>query len=299
MQEQDLKLIFNAIKSGKCLAFLGAGACTAFRKPNGEDVPGLPTGKQLAQWLAQKCEYKNGTPDDLAKVAEHFLYTQNGDREPLEKAVKEKIQIRCLPRPIHTVISQLSQIEVIITSNYDTLLERELGDYGRRLTKHVHNPQNPRTGHYNGPRRRFLEKEIVLHKMHGSIDEPGSMVITESDYIRYLALLHDEDRGMPDFFRKTIIPESILVFLGYSLQDWNFRVIWEGMLSKQASVGTVKDAYALFKIPSSSPSSSLIHYWSKRNIEIIDCDLTDFSIKLAQHFKLDIPQLNIEKGVQQ
>jgi len=47
LEDQDLKLIFNAIESGRCLAFLGAGACTAFRRPNGEEEPGLPAGKQL------------------------------------------------------------------------------------------------------------------------------------------------------------------------------------------------------------------------------------------------------------
>jgi hypothetical protein len=61
LQEQDLKLIFNAIESGKCLAFLGAGACTAFRKSSGAEEPGLPTGGQLAQWLAEKCQYTNKT----------------------------------------------------------------------------------------------------------------------------------------------------------------------------------------------------------------------------------------------
>jgi len=84
LEEQDLKLIFNAIESGRCLAFLGAGACTAFRRPSGEEEPGLPAG---------------------------------------------------------TIF--------------------------------------------------FGEKDLVLHKMHGSIDEPNSLVITQSDYIRYLANLHD------------------------------------------------------------------------------------------------------------
>ncbi len=41
MEKEDLKLIINAIEGGKCLAFLGAGACTSFKK-NEEEVPGFP-----------------------------------------------------------------------------------------------------------------------------------------------------------------------------------------------------------------------------------------------------------------
>lgn len=148
MEEQDLKLIFNAIESGKCLAFLGAGVSTSFRKNAQEEVSGLPAGGELAQWLAAKCQYINGTTYDLARVAEHFVYQYSGDRGNLIEALREKIQISCLPRPIHTVLAQLQKIKVLITSNYDTLLENELSKYGRWLTKHVYNPQNSRTGHF-------------------------------------------------------------------------------------------------------------------------------------------------------
>ena len=290
MDEQDLKLIFNAIESGRCLAFLGAGACTAFRRPNGEDEPGLPAGKQLAQWLAEKCQYTNGSVYDLFKVAEYFLYAHAGDRELLEGALREKIQIHCPPRPIHTALAQLAPIKIIITSNYDTLLEQELFRCNRRLIKHVYNSQNPKTGLFEGPvaAHEFGEMDVVLHKMHGSIDEPGSLVITQSDYIRYLANLLDRDRGMPDYFRRWMIPRHTLLFLGYSLEDWNFQVIWDGVLASQVSA---RDAYAIMRHPSHFQKK----YWSRRHVEILDLDLTEFARRLAERFNLEIPQLGLTK----
>lgn len=291
LPDEDLTLIFNAIESGKCLAFLGAGACTSFQVDDSKEEPGLPTGGELAEWLAEKCEYSNGTVYDLLKVAEYYLYTKSGDREPLEKAIQEKIQIGCKPRPIHTVIAQLCQIKIVITSNYDAILENELNKYGRNLIKHVYNPQNPKTGHFQGPVF-FGDTDIILHKMHGSIDEPRSMVITQSDYIRYLAYLNDIDRGMPEYFRKMIIPQFTLLFLGYSLEDWNFQVIWEGVLSQQANLNLNKDAYALVK----NPSHMQTRYWAKRKVVVLDQDLTEFARKLAEHFNLEIPQLGIDKN---
>jgi hypothetical protein len=118
------------------------------------------------------------------------------------------------------------------------------------------------------------------------------MVITESDYIQYLAYLHDIDRGMPEYFRKTIIPQFTLLFLGYSLQDWNFKVLWEGVLASHAASNLRRDAYAIMR----QPSHQQAKYWTRRSIDILDMDLTDFAVKLAEHFKLDIPQLGITKG---
>ncbi|NUO81753.1 SIR2 family protein [candidate division KSB1 bacterium] len=293
MQEQDLKLIFNAIESGKCLAFLGAGACTAFRKNAHEEVPGLPTGGQLAELLAKKCQYTNGSVYDLARVAEYFVYTHSGNRNELEHELQEIINAGCPPRPIHTVLAQLRLIKIILTSNYDNLLEGELIRYGRNLKRDVYDLNNSRAGHFKGSFH-FGEKDIILHKMHGSIDQPDSLIITQSDYIRYLANLPDPDRGMPDYFRKFTIPQHTLLFLGYGLEDWNFRVIWEGVLAIHHASGAQIISYALSKQPADFQKT----FWVTRRVKILDGDITDFSIKLAEHFKLDIPQLNIEKGVQ-
>lgn len=223
-------------------------------------------------------------------MAEYFLYTHSGDREELEKAVRKEIQIACEPRPIHTVLAQLEPVRLIITSNYDTLMEQELNKYNRLLTRHVYNAANPRTGHFD--HSPFLEEnEVLLHKMHGTVEEPGSLVITQSDYIRYLANLHDVDRGMPEYFRKTMLPHFTLLFLGYSLEDWNFHVIWDGVLSGYASQHLRRNAYALVK----DPSHMQVKYWARRNVDVFDQDLTEFAVQLAEHFNLEIPLRGIFK----
>lgn len=294
MEENDLNLIIKAIESGRCLAFLGAGACTSFKDSLGKDIAGLPTGGQLAQILAGQCSYSNGHPDDLLKVAEYYVYTCSGARDDLEKAVRHEIQKPCLPRPIHTVLAQLEKIQIIITSNYDTLMEEELRRYGRELVTNAYSRSSSTAAHFN--HSPLLEEgEVVLHKMHGTVEDPGSIVITESDYIYYLANLYDKDRGMPEYFRKTWIPYCTLLFLGYSLGDWNFRVIWEGVLSGYSAANVTKNAYALVR----KPTHQQVKYWTRRNIDIFDQDLTEFAMQLAKHFNLEIPQLGIAKQIPQ
>ncbi len=292
MDDTNLELIFNAIEQGDCLAFLGAGACTPFVNNKGETIPGLPTGKQLAEKLAKQCRYSNGKNNDydLLKVAEYFIYSCSGSREPLERAINEEIQKGCAPRPIHTALAQLNQVEVIITTNYDNLMEHEFHRYSRIMTRHVHHFHKSNTAHFYRSTK-FKDREVALLKMHGSAEEPGSMVIAESDFITYLAFLNNEDRGLPEFFRKTMIPQCTLLFLGYGLADWTFRVIWEGLLAGETSKFTQRESYALVKHPEDMQKK----YWTRRNIDIIDMDLTDFSKKLAEHFNLEIPQLGILK----
>jgi hypothetical protein len=292
VDDTNIKRILDAIKDGDCLAFLGAGACTPFVNHKGETIPGLPTGKQLAEKLAKQCQYSNGKNNDydLLKVAEYFLYSFGGSRDALERAINEEIQKYCEPRPIHTALAQLNQVEVIITTNYDNLMEHELFRYGRILTKHIHHIHKSNTAHFYRDTK-FKERDVVLLKMHGSAEEPGSMVIAESDYIHYLAFLHDKDRGMPDFFRKTMIPQRTLLFLGYGLADWTFRVIWEGVLAGETRQHNQKAAYSLVRTPTDMQKK----IWARRNIDIIEMDLTDFSVKLAEHFNLAIPQLGIAK----
>jgi len=297
VHKDDLNRIFAAIESGRCLAFLGAGASTAFEKEKGKWVDGLPGGNALAESLAEKCQYTNGKGNgkdfDLLKVADYFLYYHSGDRRALELVLREEIQKNCGPRPIHTVLAQLKPVKIILTSNYDTLMEEELRKYNRRPLVHVHNPTDSRTGHFSHSPFWEEEEEVVIHKMHGTVDVPGSMVVSQSDYIRYLANLHDMDRGMPEYFRKTIMPYCTLLFLGYSLEDWNFRVIWEGILSHPGHrhQNIDRTAYALVK----EPTNHQTKYWARRHIDLYDMDLTVFARKLAAKFNLEIPQLDIRR----
>jgi hypothetical protein len=67
----------------------------------------------------------------------------------------------------------------------------------------------------------------VILKIHGAVsrDDPGadSYVITENDYIAYLAR-GDIANELPPLLRQRLASSSFL-FLGYGLGDWNLRVI--------------------------------------------------------------------------
>jgi hypothetical protein len=93
---------------------------------------------------------------------------------------------------------------------------------------------------------------------------------------------------MPETIRSRL-PSSTLLFLGYSLSDWNLLTIWEGVVASYPQGGDEIQSFAVMK--SVSPEDRL--FFQKRNIEPIECDLTVFAIALAREFKLEIPQLSI------
>ena len=72
----------------------------------------------------------------------------------------------------------------------------------------------------------------ILFKMHGSIDRKNrkndSYLITEEDYVDYLG--RDQGNYIPPYINRLMQGKNFL-FLGYSLEDWNVRVILRKLLN--------------------------------------------------------------------
>jgi hypothetical protein len=74
----------------------------------------------------------------------------------------------------------------------------------------------------------------LVYHLHGSMDLPKSLVLTESDYLEFLVKItnsRDDDalRIIPSAILSALT-DNPLLFIGYSLQDWTFRVLFHGLL---------------------------------------------------------------------
>jgi hypothetical protein len=66
---------------------------------------------------------------------------------------------------------------------------------------------------------------------------PGSMVLTERDYLEFVAYLNrNEDKDILPAIIRTEISTCSLLFIGYGLEDINFRAIFQGFLSFMSSI---------------------------------------------------------------
>jgi hypothetical protein len=116
---------------------------------------------------------------------------------------------------LYSLIFELD-FPLIYTTNYDHLLERVHALRGRRFNKVV-------------SARHLAEADPALTtivKFHGDIDDPGSLVIAETDYFRRLALEEPLD--------VTLLADALgrpVLFLGYSFSDVNLRLMLYRMRS--------------------------------------------------------------------
>jgi hypothetical protein len=301
------------IRGGRCIPFLGAGVSGGFNNwRNGQSlVPGAPSGEQLRQILEAALRKKAGNSPDLARVpltdlpsvAEFYEFFDAGIRDDIEDNIRRAIAQITFPRPIHWALAAIPSIRSAFTTNYDTLLERAanqvtpkrqlLGPYVYDQSK---SEQVKPTGtaldivtrqKFEAPANPPAEgNPLLLYKMHGDISYPDSMLITTYDYVRHLATWRDDRAGVPKEFRDMLLKNTIL-FLGYGLGDWNFRVIWEAMIGAFPGGRFPIQSFAI-KNNATGFERSL---FARRNIDVIDCDLTVFARALAAEFNYDIPDV--------
>ena len=153
-------------------------------------------------------------PDTLQEYQNRF------GRTPLVKMIKTKLdfidsfdELRYHARRFHRELATMPYLQDILTTNWDTYFEEECD-----ATPFVSGND---IALYDMPGRRVL-------KIHGSISNLGSLVATEDDYAKRL-----EDLGsnvMGGLLRQ-LLSTKTLVFVGYSLTDWNFRRLYEALLA--------------------------------------------------------------------
>ncbi len=118
--------------------------------------------------------------------------------------------------------------------------------------------------------------------MHGCISRATgqNLVITEEDYINFLtnALGSDPNKRLLHYVRGRMALSTIL-FVGYSLSDWNFRVIF-----KATAEGRGTRSYAVQYSSSEDEMSdfdrtrwnALVEFWAHREVDIINVDGAQF-----------------------
>lgn len=271
------------------------------------EIPGCPCGEELKNLLTNAIcvkpraieEFKRVNPNDLPSVAEFYVYFEGGSRGEMEEVVKTAIQAAKSPRPIHWVLASLPSVRCIFTTNYDDLVEvaaSQVRPPRNILGPWVYNQSSQEQVKPEGipmeiiSNKRFHPEAaqpphpLVLYKMHGCVRCDDSLLITTYDYVKYIASWRDEHLGMPKTFRDLLLKNSIL-FLGYGLGDWNFRVMWETMIASFPGGRFPIQSYAIKKGVTNFESK----IFAMRNIQLIDCDITLFAQALAEEFGVAIP----------
>lgn len=84
----------------------------------------------------------------------------------------------------------------------------------------------------NEPAYRPSSQRPLVYQLFGRLNEPASLVLTEDDYFDYLIGVTKNDDLIPPVIRRKLVDTSLL-FLGFRLDDWNFRVIFRSIMNRE------------------------------------------------------------------
>lgn len=258
----------------------------------------LPSGAELSKFLAGKYRYRHENRlSDLLRVSQ-FVATMRGDGD-LYKTLHDLFDADYEVGPLHTLLAQLPGLlrrdpkpppyQVILTTNYDDALERAFVEQKEPFDLITYIAASPKEHrgkfmHFppDGPPRVIEvpneyaaidpDKRTVIVKVHGAVKRHGEFnednyVITEDDYIEYLTRT-DVTTLMPVLVTERL-SESHFLFLGYSMSDWNLRVILRRIWGEQPL------SFASWTIQRESEDVER-KAWMMRNVETYEIDLAEY-----------------------
>lgn len=269
-----LGLLAEAITSQRCILFLGAGVHAP--PPEGSTfeygaAQRPPTGSALSQQLASSCKLQERFPledrSNLQRVALFYEIAQS--RRLLVDAVTDAVQKDKQPSPMLHALAELG-FPLVITTNYDQLFEDALRTAGKRPRIAIYTPQLEATTDHRDP---TVDSPIVF-KIHGDIDRPETIVITDEDYIQFVLRMSNKDPYDPiPLTLKYYLTGWTTLFVGYSLLDYNLRLLFKTLRWKIDSA-SVPEMYSV----DFHPDPLIFDVWDnqRRYVKFIAQDVWSF-----------------------
>lgn len=237
LTEDDWYALLQGISDESCTPFLGAGVCH----------PTLPLGGEIAREWARAEGYPLDDPHDLARVAQ-FLAVKH--RNPMLPKLRllERLNIDGVgpatdaPCEPHTILAALP-FPIYLTTNYDDFmfraLERQPGKAPQRdFCRWNDLPRVKAAPRVLGRETTYdpSKEEPLVYHLHGYHKVRESLVLTEEDYLIYMVNVwgdqQDHDRLPPRIHEAFVMS---LLFIGYSLADWDFRMLFQWAVMSTAS----------------------------------------------------------------
>lgn len=267
--------IADALRSQRCILFLGAAVHA--RPPAGQgymypDSEGPPLGNAFSDHLARQVgfaeRFPRETTNNLQRVS--LFYEVERSRRDLVEEIRAAVQEGKRPSPVLRALASLS-FPLIITTNYDQLFEEALRDAGKRPFVTVYDPSASK------PTPDFPDASAerpFLFKIHGDVDTPDSIVITDEDYIQFILRMNDKQPydPVPNTFQYRFSNWPTL-FVGYSLIDYNLRLLFKTLRWK-LDPADVPNTYSVDRDP--DPLILAVWHEQRRLVNFISQDVWTF-----------------------
>jgi DNA-binding SARP family transcriptional activator len=253
----------------------------------------------LASRLAQRFDYGDNGASSLPRVAQYIAVMKGSG--PLYDELHALLDADAVATPIHRFFASLPPLlrergvphQLLVTTSYDLALEAAFLDAGEEFDVVSYVASGPNRGKFchispNGTGRLIdlpntyatelsLEKRTVILKLHGQVDrgperEWESFVVTEDDYIDYL--VNSDVAGAVPVALAAKLRRSHFLFLGYTMGDWNLRVILNRLWGDRPL------SYRSWAVqPKAQPLER--EFWRRRDVDVHDLPLDRYVETLA------------------
>lgn len=201
-----LHALVDEIREQRVILFVGSGISAGLGLPTWQDFIG-----RLGKDVGFEPDEFLDLSSDFRSLAEFYRLEKQSLDDLCRKMAREWNvgDEQLAASRTHELIVRLG-FPIVYTTNYDHLLERAFALQGKRFNKVV-------------TARDLARIDAALPtivKFHGDLDDPASMVLAETDYLRRLAFEQPLDLKLTaDAFGNAVL------FIGYSVSDINLRVL--------------------------------------------------------------------------
>ncbi|MCP4698742.1 MAG: CHAT domain-containing protein, partial [Gammaproteobacteria bacterium] len=240
--------LVHSLARGECTPIIGSGVAEKLYGGNA--------------WLARQLAEANQFPlaahqlDDLPTVSQYLSLAQspNYAREQVQQQLRRELQHNetfdaeqqklSLPKLLklvserrqadpndpHHILAELN-CPLYISANPDNLLSLALSAADKKpVTVFCPWKRNPANQDELYSDRPGVSTPLVYHIL-GHFKEKDSLVLTEDDYFQYLIGVTLNKKLVPPVVREATV-NSALLFLGFHLTDWSFRVLFRLIMSQ-------------------------------------------------------------------
>lgn len=253
----------------------------------------------LAEELSRRFDYPEDG-GDLTRVAQFVALTKGSGR--LYDELRTLLASAAVPTPVHRFFAALPKLlrerglphQLLVTTSYDLALEQALLDAGEEFDvvsyvasgrdrgRFCHRDADGTTRVVEIPNTYVaelsLDRRTVVLKLHGGIDaERESFVVTEDDYIAYLA--RTDVLGAVPVALAATLRRSHFLFLGYGMREWSLRLVLD-----RISAGEPLAYRSWAVLPQARPLER--QFWQARDVDLVEVELAEYSRSLGRYVGL-------------
>lgn len=245
MYEQIFKRIIDASQNNSLTFFVGAGVSA---------VSGAPKWSDLINDMCKELGYspqESYSSDDFLRIPQMYYYSIDKNTKKYYSFLRKCFEKNLLvPNEIHKMLLRFNPCS-FITTNFDELLEEAA----------VQSAQSFSTVACDNEISSIKGNRYIL-KLHGDLKHQN-IVLKEEDYLNY-----SERFKLTETVLKAIFSMNTVVFIGYSLNDYNIKLVlnWTKSLLKDQF-----NAPIFINTEEEELTREELLYHESKGVEVIEC----------------------------